>query len=103
MAIIKTYENVCEINKSKYMVPIVKRIDIKILLFICDNKYGNNTKHWTETVKSEKACNGDVNLEANINEPKIEEVMDKESDKEICDDPYLLNIKWVKNINIVIA
>ena len=66
-------------------------------------KNGNKTKHCTETVRRENAWDGDTNLEANIKEPKIEDVIDKESDKDICKEPYLLNIKCTRNINIVMA
>ncbi|KAL2715679.1 hypothetical protein V1478_015377 [Vespula squamosa] len=58
-----------------------------------NNNIGNNTKNCTETVKSENACKGEASLDANINEPKIDEVIDKESEKKISVEPYLLNIK----------
>ncbi|CAK9815211.1 Nuclear pore complex protein Nup205 [Anthophora plagiata] len=66
-------------------------------------KVSSETLMELKQVRREKACEGDANLEANIREPKMEDVMDNESDKEICSEPYLLNIKCIININIVMA
>lgn len=69
--IIKTYVNVCEANERKYRVVHVNTVEISIFALNFASKNGNKTKHCTETVRSEKACIADANLEANINEPKM--------------------------------
>ncbi|KOX72429.1 hypothetical protein WN51_01529 [Melipona quadrifasciata] len=96
-------DKVCETNRRKYSVLNVKKPEISNLLLNLYIRNGKRTKQGTETVRREKACNGDANLDANIKEPNIEDVMDNESDSEICKGPYLLNIKCTKNISIVMA
>lgn len=82
-----------DIGINEYSIPIIKHFDIIILLCIRRNNIGNNTKNCTATVKSENACKGDASLDANINEPNIEDVIDKESERKNGEEPYLLNIK----------
>lgn len=99
----KTYDKIVDMVHRKYKVPTPKLSDTKILLLNFDNKNGNKTKHWTATVSNENACNGVDSLEVSINEPKMEEVIDSDSDSETLVEPYLLKIRCIENIKIVIA
>lgn len=100
---IYTYDKVVDILHKKYKVLNAKLIDKNILQSSVESKYGSKTKHCTATVSRENACKGVDNLEANMSDPKIEDVIDKDSEIETLEEPYLLKIKWIRNIKIVIA